>query len=53
MECIKCGSKSGLEMYPLRWNPHDDAVGFVFICAACNEEDLRIKWSLEDDSEER
>jgi hypothetical protein len=53
MECVKCGSQSNLEMYPLRWGPDDDAIGFVFICSQCQGTgDVKIKWILEDDTEE-
>lgn len=52
MECIKCGSKSGLEMYPIRWEGDGDAVGFVFVCAACDKNDLGIRWSFDDGREE-
>ena len=50
MECIKCGSATNLDMYPLRWEGDGNAIGFVFICDSCqNDENLRITWSIDDD----
>ena len=52
MECIKCGSGTNLNMYPLRWDGEGNAIGFVFVCTECQDnEDLRIRWSIDDEAD--
>ena len=50
MECIKCGAAKNLNMYPLKWEGDGNAIGFVFVCDSCqDDEDLRISWSIGND----